>query len=92
MPYVWDPEHDQAFNEFKQEVSTLGEIIYFDAKTETVIQTDAPLKGLGALILQIGQPVRYEYGAMKKTEQDYNNIERETLGVVWGLDRFYHYI
>ena len=26
------------------------------------------------------------------TERNYSNIERETLGVVWGLERFNYYI
>ena len=57
VAYVWGPEHDRAFAAVKQEGSTLGVLRYLDPKAETVIQTDAPLKGLGAVLLKQGQPV-----------------------------------
>ena len=82
MTYVWGPEHDRAFAAVKQEVSTLGVLRYFDPKAETVIQTDASLKGLGAVLLQQGQPVCYASKALTETEQRYSNIEREALGLV----------
>ena len=91
VAYVWGPEHDRAFAAVKQEVSTLGVLRYFDPKAETVIQTDA-LKGLGAVLLQQGQPVCYASKALTETEQRYSNIEREALGLVWGLERFHYFI
>ena len=92
VAYVWGPEHDHAFAAVKQEVSTLGVLRYFDPKAETVIQTDASLKGLGAVLLQQGQPVCYASKALTETEQRYSNIEREALGLVWGLERFHYFI
>ena len=59
VPFIWGPEHDQAFHEVKQEISTLGVLRYFEPKKESVIQTDASAKGLGAVLLQDGQPVCY---------------------------------
>ena len=55
--YSWGPEHDQAFTEVKKAVSSLGVLRYFDPHAETVIETDASLKGLGAVLLQDGQPI-----------------------------------
>ncbi len=90
--YSWGPEHDRAFNEVKKEVSSLGVLRYFDPDAETTIQTDASLKGLGAVLLQDGQPVCYASKALTEAEQRYSNIEREALGVVWGLERFHYFI
>ena len=60
---------------------------------ETTIQTDASLKGLGAVLLQDGQPVCYASKALTEVEQQrYSNIEREALGVVLGLERFHYFI
>ncbi|PFX16729.1 Uncharacterized protein K02A2.6 [Stylophora pistillata] len=89
---VTGPERYQAFNEVKKEVSSLGVLRYFDPNAETVIETDASLKGLGAVLLQDGKPVCYASKALTETEQQYSNIEREALGVVWGLDRFHYFI
>ncbi len=90
--YSWGPEHDRAFNEVKKEVSSLGVLRYFDPEAETTVQTDASLKGLGAVLLQDGQPVCYASKALTEAEQRYSNIEREALGVVWGLERFHYFI
>jgi len=92
VAYVWGPEHDRSFAAVKQEVSTLGVLRYFNPKAETLIQTDGSLKGLGAVLLQQGQPVYYAAKALTDTEQRYNNIEREALGLVWGLERFHYFI
>ena len=90
--YVWGPEHDHSFNQVKQEITSMGVLRYFDPNVESVIQTDASQKGLGAVLLQQGQPVCYASKALTETERNYSNIERETLGVVWGLERFNYYI
>ena len=89
---MWGPEHDHAFTAVKQEVSTLGVLRYFDPKADTVIQTDTSLKGIGAVLLQGGQPVCYTFKALTDKEQRYSNIEREALGLVWGLERFHYFI
>ncbi|CAB4040572.1 Hypothetical predicted protein, partial [Paramuricea clavata] len=85
-------KHTRAFDEVKKEVSSLGVLRYFDPDAETTIQTDASLKGLGAVLLQGGQPVCYASKALTEAEQRYSNIEREALGVVWGLERFHYFV
>ncbi len=68
--YSWGPEHDRAFNEVKKEVSSLGVLRYCDPEAETTVQTDASLKGLGAVLLQDGQPVCYASKALQKLSKD----------------------
>ena len=63
-----------------------------DPNAKTVVQTDASLKGVGAVLLQQGQPVCYASKALTKTEQGFSNIEREALALVWGLERFHYFI
>ena len=65
---------------------------YFDKDKDHIIQTDASKTGLGAVLLQEGQPVVYASRALTDTEHRYSNIEREVLGVVFGLERLQHYI
>ena len=45
----------------------------------------------GAVLLQEGQPVVYASRTLTETERRYSNIERELLGVVFGLERLHHY-
>ena len=65
----------------------------FDPKEDTTIQTDASHKGLGAALSQHGQPIRYASRALTETEQNYSNIQRETLGAVGGgLEKFHYFV
>ena len=64
---------------------------YFNKDKDHIIQTDASKTGLSAVLLQEGQPVVYASRALRETEKRYSNIERELLGVVFGLERLHHY-
>ena len=55
-PYAWGPEHNHAFDSIKKEIVQAPILRYYDLKKETVLQTDASIKGLGTCILQDGHP------------------------------------
>ena len=59
---------------------------------EVTVQADASEKGLGATLLQKGQPVAFISRALTKTEQTYAQIEKECLAIVFACERFNHYI
>ena len=61
-------------------------------KKETVIQTDASIKGLGACLLQDGKSVYYASRSIGKAEKNYVLIELESLAVAWALEKLYHFI
>ncbi len=65
---------------------------YFDETEPSVIQADASKKGLGAVLLQDGKPVIYASRTLTSAEQNYSNIERELLSVVFALERLHTYI
>ena len=87
----WDPEYQRAFDGIKSVISLLPVLAYFDAKAEHTIQCDASKQGLGAVLLQEGQPVMYISRTLTETEQRYSNIEHELLAVVFALERLDHY-
>ena len=51
MEWTWDSSHQEAFDAIKEELSRTPVLAYFDRKAEHVIQTDASMKGLGAVLL-----------------------------------------
>ncbi|CAC5373516.1 unnamed protein product [Mytilus coruscus] len=53
---------------------------------------DASQKGLGAVILQVGKPIAYASRAMTINQQRYAQIEKETLAIVYGCEKFHQYI
>lgn len=49
----------------KKAISTAPILRYYDAKKEAVLQCDASESGLGAVLMQAGQPVALASRAMK---------------------------
>ena len=56
------------------------------------VQADASKHGLGAALLQQGEPVAFAFKSLSETEQRYANIERELLAVVFACKRFKTYV
>jgi len=52
-------------------------------KAEATIQCDASEKGLGATLLQNEQPVAFVSWSLTKAEQNYAQIEKECLAIVF---------
>ena len=84
--------HMENFQQLKMEISNMKALPYFDTIAETTLQTDASKKGLGACLIQNGKAVCYASRALTKTEQNYQNLEREALGTIWGMEKFHFFL
>ena len=62
---------------------------YFNVTAETTLQMDASKKGLRACLIQKGKVICYASRALTKAEQNYQNLEREALGTIWGMEKFH---
>ena len=91
-PYAWGPEHNQAFNNIKKEIVQAPILRYYDLKKETVLHTDASIKGLGACLLQDGHPVYFASKSLQAAEHGYVAIELEALAVAWAMEKFHHFL
>ena len=56
-----------------------------------MLQCDASDTGLGATLLQNGQPVAYASRYLTDTERNYTQIEKELLTIVFGAGKFNRY-
>jgi hypothetical protein len=91
--WSWESNQEHAFVQIKQALTDTPILAYFSkSASEHIIQTDASLKGLGGVLLQDGRPVQYISRTLTKTEENYSNIERELLGVVFGLERLHNFV
>ncbi len=65
---------------------------YYDASLPVLLSVDASMKGLGCVLLQEEQPIAYTTKALYVTEQNYAQIEKEMLAIVFGCERMHQYI
>ena len=84
--------HFENFNQLKVEISNMRALPYFDVNAETTLQMDASKKGLGACLIQKGKVICYTSRALSKTEQNYQNLEREALETIWGMEKFHYFL
>ena len=65
---------------------------YFDPDPDLELQCDASEKGLRACLMQDSQPIAYESRSLTNTEQQYAQIEKEMLAIVFGIEKFEQYV
>ena len=92
VQWQWNHAHDKAFQTIKEMISSAPVLRYYDAKEELTVQCDASDKGVGAALLQNGQPLAFASRALTDTETRYAPIEKEMLAVVFALNKFNQYV
>ena len=90
--FLWSSAQQDAFDKIKQAATQLPVLRYFDLRDEVTVQCDASKDGLGAVLLQCGQPVAYASRALTAAETRYAQIEKECLAILFAAERFDHYI
>ena len=92
FPFIWGPEHTEAFQLLKSEISTAPILRYYDPKKPVVLQTDVCTKELGAVLLQDGHSVYFASMSLTAAQQNYVAIQLEALVVSWAVQKFHHYL
>ena len=83
IPWRWDTTQQQAFENLKKAVSDTPVLRCYNVQEEVTLQCDASQAGLGAALMQKGQPVAYATRALSPTETRYAQIEKELLAIVF---------
>lgn len=91
VQYIWTSDMQQDFNAIKQHIASANKLVHYNPNKPVIIETDASLKGLGAVLIQNGQPVKFLSKSLTKTEADYANIERELLAVLFACEKLHTY-
>ena len=91
--FVWEESvHGECFKRVKAVIASAPVLKYFDPSVEAVLQCDASQHGLGACLMQNGQPVAYASRSLTETECNYVQMEKELLAIVFGVEKFESYL
>ena len=92
VPFIWTSVQDKAFLRIKLLMSDAPILKYYDVNSEVTVEADASDYGLGAVLLQNGQPVCYASRVMTQTERNYSQMEKECLALTFACSRFNDYL
>ena len=94
--FEWTNRHEREWENLKQTLTTAPVLTFFDPSKKIKVSTDASKDGIGGVLLQAEgehwKPVAYASRTMTETECRYAQIEKECLGLVFGLEKFHSYI
>ena len=91
VPFIWSPEHQEAFNLMKK-IAKAPILTYYNPRKQTVLKTDTSMKGLDACLMQDERPVYFTNKALTEVQKGYVAIEIESLAVVWAMEKFHHFL
>ena len=94
--FKWTNKEQEAFEKFKEILSTQPILQYPDFNSEFVLTTDASNFAIGAVLSQgeIGKdlPIAYASRTLNESELNYSVIEKELLAIVWSVKHFRPYL
>ena len=89
--WVLYDEHRFAIDKLKQALTNSPVLQYFNPDKSITIQTDASQNGIGSCLLQEGHPVIYASRLLTSAKQNYAQIEKEVLAIVFACERFHQF-
>jgi hypothetical protein len=70
VEWRWGTEQEEALTLVKQKVTSAPVLAYFDAKSPLALQVDSSKDGLGACLMQNGQPIEFASRALTQSEKN----------------------
>ena len=93
----WGEEQEKSYELMKRVLTETPVLIHPNFEKDFILSTDASGYALGAVLEQEGDdgklhPVGYASKTLTKLEQKYSTTELECYAVVWGIEKFHHYL
>ena len=91
IEWIWSNECEQAFKKMKLQLTEAPILGYYNPDKELVLQVDSSQNGLGAVLMQDGQPIEFASRSLTSSEREWAQIEKEALSILYGLTKFDQY-
>ena len=92
VEWKWTETEENSFNKLKKLATEAPVLRFYDPTLPLTLSVDSSSTGLGCVIMQEGQPIVCASRALTKTQQNYAQIEKETLAVVYGCEKFHQFV
>ena len=96
VKWEWSKECQVPFETLKQRLIQAPVLVYPDFEQKFILETDASLRGLGAVLSQMKEgllhPFSYASRSFSSPEKNYSISELETLAVVWAIQHYRAYL
>ena len=97
VKWKWRSEQEAAVEEVKKLLKSSQLLVHFDSKLPLILACDASPYGVGAVLshrLKDGseKPVAFASRTLAKAEQNYSQLDKEALAVIFGVKHFHEYI
>ena len=95
--WKWDEECDKAFKEAKEKLVSAPILAHYDPSKKLKLAADASAYGIGAVLSHVfangcERPIAYASRTLSKAEQRYAQIDKEALGLIFGVRHFHQYL
>ena len=90
--FRWEKEEQNAFENMKNELCANPLVQPYSLMKEATVTTDALEKAIGGVLSQEGYPVIHVSRKLSQAEQNYSNIGRDALAIVFVVTRLKQFL
>ena len=97
VKWEWTSEQETAFQNIRDQIAKATSMAYYNPDLKTKVITDASPVGLAAILVQTEtdgseKVIQAASRSLSDVERRYSTTEKESLSIVWGLEKFEHYL
>ena len=96
-PWEWSTKCQESFTKLKEALTSTTVLTHYDPKVQIALACDAGSTGIGAVIYHVYQdgkekPIAYASKTLSSAEQNYSQIEKEALSLIFGVKKFHNFL
>jgi hypothetical protein len=96
VKFDWTAECQAAFENLKKIIASPLVLCHYDPRKKLILATDASPFGIGAVLSHDTpdgeKPIAFASRTLSQAEQNYSQVDRESLAIYWGVKKFFNYL
>ncbi|KAG1332920.1 hypothetical protein G6F62_007014 [Rhizopus arrhizus] len=99
VKFQWSEAQEDAYQYLKKALISAPLLVYPDKNQIQILTTDASSKGIAAILSQSPdgrsedeRVISYNSRTLRAAEKNYATVHLEALAIVWGINKYRHYL